>query len=155
MSTFNKITDTVRESLDVLAEGWHDLWNKARHAITRFTPTDSEGAGANRWGLLSAELHEGDDSLTVSIEAPGLNKENFEIMINGQHLVVRGTKQAENVRTEGHYHITERAYGRFERAFTLPVEVDQDGTRANYKGGVLSITMPKSSRAQRRVIPIH
>ena len=103
MSTLSKITDTVRESLDVLAEGWHDLWNKARHAITRFTPTDSEGAGANRWGLLSAELHEADNSLTVSIEAPRLDKENFEIIVNGQHLIARGTKQAENVRTEGQH----------------------------------------------------
>lgn len=155
MSALNKISDSVRESLDMLAEGWQDLWNKARHAITRFTPdSENDGAGANRWGLLSAELHEGADVLTVSVEAPGLTKEDFEIFINGQHLVVRGTKQSSRSRKEGHYHITERAYGHFEREFSLPTEVEEAGTEANYRNGVLTITLPKSRKAQKRVISI-
>ena len=155
MSTLNKISDTVRESLDVLAEGWQDLWNKARHAITRFTPaSDDASIGTNRWGLLSAELHESGETLSVSIEAPGLKKEDFEIFIDGQALVVRGTKQSSAERNDGHYHITERAYGRFERVLRLPAEVEEAGTEASYKNGVLTITIPKSRKALKRIISI-
>lgn len=155
MSSLNRLTETVRESIDVLAEGWQDLWNKARHAITRFTPTsEDERTHTNRWGVLSAELVESQDGLKVSIEAPGLDKKDFEIFVNGQVLVVRGTKQSASERTEGHYHITERAYGRFERRFSLPVEVDESATTANYRNGVLTIELPRSTASQPRVITI-
>lgn len=155
MSSFNKIGESVRESLDVLAEGWQDMWNRARHAITRFTPTgDDDGRHTNHWGLLSAELIETGDGVKVSLEAPGLEKENFEIFVNGQTLVVRGTKQTSNERSEGHYHITERAYGRFERHLALPMEVDEEGTRATYRQGVLTIELPRSKQSQPRIISI-
>lgn len=155
MSSLNRITDTVRESLDVLAEGWQDLWNRARHAITRFTPiSDDDKSGANRWSLLSAELVESGDGVTVSLEAPGLSKENFEIFVNGDVLVVRGRKETSSERKDGHYHITERAYGRFERRFALPIEVDEEGTSASYRHGVLTINLPRSKRSQPRIISI-
>lgn len=155
MSSFDKLSDTVRESLDSLADGWQDLWNKARSAITRFTPSnESEQAFGNRWGLLSAELHESKDGVAVEIEAPGLSKDDFTIFVSGQILVVRGTKQASRDRTEGHYHITERAYGRFERAFPLPVEVDEANTKASYRRGVLTIDLPRSEKAQPRIVSV-
>jgi len=155
MTTLNRISDSVAASLDVLAEGWQDLWNKARHAITRFTPSsDDKSSGSNRWGLLNAELHEGANSITIEVEAPGLEKQDFEIFVNGQMLAVRGSKQSSTQRTEGHYHITERAYGRFERLFPLPTEVDEEHTKANYRNGVLTIELPKSQKATPRVIAI-
>ncbi|MBT4493179.1 MAG: Hsp20/alpha crystallin family protein [Gammaproteobacteria bacterium] len=156
MTTLNKLSDSVRDSLDALAEGWQDLWNRARHAITRFTPSsDDEAISSNRWGLLSAELHEGTDDICVEIEAPGLKKEDFEIFVDGQILVIRGTKQSSRERTEGHYHISERAYGKFERQLPLPVEVDEASTKASYRNGVLSVTMPKSKAEMPRVIRIN
>lgn len=156
MTTLNKISNSVRETLDSLAEGWQDVWNKARNAITRFTPaSDDNHPGSNRWGLLSAELHEAKDAITIEVEAPGMAKEDFEIFVAGQALVVRGKKESASDRTEGHYHITERAYGRFERIFPLPTEVDEAATRASYKKGVLKIELPKSREATPRIISIN
>lgn len=156
MTTLNKLSDSVRESLDALAEGWQDLWNKARNAITRFTPAaEDDVAGHNRWGLLSAEMHESNDDVTIEIEAPGLRKEDFEIFVDGMSLVVKGTKQSSRERTEGHYHITERAYGRFERVLPLPAEVDEEHSRASYRNGVLSVSLPKSKAVSPRTIEIN
>jgi len=155
MATMNKLGETVRESWDTLAEGWQDLWNKARAAITRFTPaSENDQAIGNRWGLLSAELHESSDGITVEIEAPGLGKDDFTIFVSGQTLVVRGTRQASSERKEGHYHITERAYGRFERTFALPIEVDEGRTSASYRRGVLRIELPRSEKAQPRIVSV-
>jgi len=156
MTTLNKLSDSVRESIDAVTEGWQDLWNRARHAITRFTPsTEDESVSSNRWGLLSAELHESEDTVTIEVEAPGLDKENFEIFVDGLRLVVRGTKQSSRERTEGHYHISERAYGRFERQLPLPSEVDEGNTKAAYRNGVLTVTLPKSKAASPRTIEIN
>ncbi len=157
MTTLDRISDTVRDTIDVIADGWQDVWNKARAAITRFTPAADDKnvpAHGTRWGLLTAELHEDKKTVTVDLEAPGLGKEDFEIYVNGSKLLVRGRKSASAERTEGHYHITERAYGRFERLFALPAEVDDAGTTATYKHGVLSITMPKSEKEKPRIISI-
>ncbi len=155
MTTFNRISDGVAASLDALAEGWQELWNKAGHAITRFTPSsDDKSTGNNRWGLLNAELHEGANSITIELEAPGLQKQDFEIFVSGQTLVVRGSKQSSRQHSDGHYHIAERAYGRFERLLPLPTEVDEEHTKANYRNGVLTIELPKSQKATPRVIAI-
>lgn len=104
--------------------------------------------------MLSAELHESADFVELEIESPGMDKSDFEIFVSGGSLVVRGKKLATSERTEGQYHITERAYGRFERVFQLPVEVDENGTEATYKHGVLKIRLPKSQSAKPRVISI-
>lgn len=158
MSTLGRFTDTVRDTLDVLAEGWQEIWNRARTAITRFTPSsEDEGKDVrvNRWGLLSAELHESEDSISVALEAPGLSKDDFEIFVSDSTLIIRGRKSASSTRKEGHYHITERAYGHFERAFSLPCGVEQAGVTANYKQGVLSINLPKSAAEKPRIIAIN
>lgn len=155
MSTLSKLSSGVKESLDSLAEGWQDLWGRARQAITKFSPaSEDDHRYPNRWSLLSAELVEGKDKLTVAIEAPGLNAEDFELLVDGPTLLVRGTKYAGSQHTEGRYHVTERAYGHFERYFTLPAEVDEQKTHASYKQGVLTITLQKSAAAQPRVIPV-
>lgn len=156
MATLDRLSHTVRDTLDVLAEGWHEVWNKARGAITRFTPAKGERSdlAGNRWALLSAELHESKDEICVEMEVPGLSKEDFEIFVSGGALVVRGRKSAASERTKGRYHITERAYGHFERAFSLPAEVDESGAEAAYGKGVLSIRLPKSRAARPRAIPI-
>ena len=66
MTTLNRISDSVAASLDVLAGGWQDLWNKAWHAITRFTPSsDDKSSGSNRLGLLNSDLQECANSITI------------------------------------------------------------------------------------------
>ena len=158
MNTLGRLSETVRESLDGLAEGWYDLWNTTRHAITRFTPAlDSEAneSGAqNRWAVLSADLHESADDLSVSLEAPGLKSDDFEILIDGQMLIVRGSKLSEIKRSKGRYHMSERAFGQFERRFALPMDVEESETTASYRSGVLTINLTKSRSAKPRVISV-
>ena len=94
------------------------------------------------------------ENLTVTLEAPGMDKENFEILVQDRALLIRGSKQSASSRKEGRYHITERAYGRWERVLPLPVEVDEAGTTASYRNGVLTVVLPRSRAAQPRIISI-
>ena len=161
MSTLEHLSHNLREGLDSLAEGWQHLWQKTRQAITRFTPSDSDaaekssGSGQSyQWGVLSADVFETDREIKVQLEAPGMSAADFQISIDNLTLSIRGEKHYQRDGTQGQYHVSERAYGRFERVVPLPAPVDSSGTRATYRDGVLSITAPKAPGAMGRRIVI-
>lgn len=161
MSNLSQITHNLRDSVDHLAEGWQQLWNKGRNAITRFTPQSSDGTlgspaqHASRWGVLSAELKETHSYITVTLEAPGMENDDFDIQVENANLRISGHKSYSSDESEGKYFITERAYGQFERTILLPCEVDEKGTKASYAKGVLTVTLAKHKSAQPRKILVN
>ncbi len=160
MSTLDRLTNNFRDTVDYLADGWQELWHKTRNAITHFTPSQADASkhpempNSSRWGVLSAELYETDKSVEVLLEAPGMNSKDFEVKIEHQSLHVRGSRQYAATHKHGHYHITERAYGSFERVIPLPCEVDEEGAKATYKKGVLELVLPKHKNLQPRKIQV-
>ena len=81
-------------------------------------------------------------------------KEDFDISVYDDVLLVKGVKHAQHEEEKGNYHILECAYGHFERAIPLPSEVDETGAKARYKRGVLSIRLPKKNHSPRTRINI-
>ena len=79
---------------------------------------------------------------------------DLDVQVLGKVLLVSGEKQVQRESDAGHYHVTECAYGRFERRIPLPAEVDAGGTQADYSAGVLTLRLPKSTRERVRRIPI-
>ena len=165
MSTLHQLREGLNEAWDTLVDGWQRLYRRASGAITRFTPgkkarEDDNGAGqeiavrSTGWGVLAAEVFDDDDQTVVRLEAPGLEKSDFDLEVLDNYLVVRGEKQIERERTEGRYHVTECAYGGFERAIPLPDEVDSSKARASYKNGVLRIELPKAASRRLRTITV-
>lgn len=156
MSTLYQIREGLNEAWNTLVHGWEHLYRRASGAITRFTPgkkarETEQGVGKEiamrsaGWGVLAAEVFDDDDQIVVRLEAPGLEKSDFDLEVVDNYLVVRGEKRIESEKTKGEYHVTECAYGHFERAIPLPVEVDSSKARANYKAGVLRVELPKSA----------
>lgn len=165
MSTLHHLREGLSEAWDTLVDGWQRLYRRAAGAMTRFTPgkkarEDNRGTGQELavrsagWGVLAAEVFDDDDKIVVRLEAPGLESSDFDLEVLDNYLVVRGEKQIERERTEGHYHVTECAYGRFERAIPLPEEVESAKARASYKNGVLRIELPKFASRRRRTIKV-
>ena len=140
-------TDRIREDFGNtwkrLAEGWRHLSGKAAHALTYFNPTRAdEPLEDARWGLLAADVTERDDAFLVALEAPGLAKDEIDVSVDGQRLIVTGTKRYESDRSEGAMRITERAFGSFQRVIPLPEKVTADGAEARYERGVLTLKVP-------------
>ncbi|HSH30982.1 MAG TPA: Hsp20/alpha crystallin family protein [Thiohalobacter sp.] len=164
MSTLQQLKQGLGRFWDSLSEGWQQLQQRAGHALTRFQPGGRRGElqtreeqieqQASRWGLLAAELQEGDDAITVRLEAPGLDKKHFDISVIDNHLVIRGEKHVQHEHSQGRYHIMECAYGRFERALPLPAGVDDSGARARYRDGILTVILPKAPHARQRRIEV-
>ncbi len=164
MSTLQQIRQGLSKAWDSLAVGWRELRELAGDALTRFQPkTPSSGQEtaeervvhrASRWGLLAAEVTDSDDTIQVMLEMPGLEPSDFEIEVVDDVLVVRGEKKISRDETRGHYRVMERAYGQFERAIRLPAPVDYQEAKANYRRGVLTVSLPKSQAARTRRITV-
>lgn len=166
MSTLNQLREGMNQAWDALVDGWRGLYRRASNAITRFTPHTSKGelvAGdkegiairSSGWGVLAAEIFDDDDRVIVRLEAPGMEPDEFKLEVVDDMLVVRGEKQLQRERTEGHYHISECAYGSFERAIQLPDEVESEKASARYRRGVLRVELPKSVARRRQRIKVN
>jgi HSP20 family protein len=166
MTTLHQIRQGLSGAWDSLVEGWQGLYRRAAGAITRFSPVvkaENNASAADTqdiaqrsagWGVLAAEVFDDDDTVSVRLEAPGMEKDDFSVQVHERYLVVRGEKQVAQERTRGQYYVTECAYGAFERAIPLPEEVDTDKARATYRNGVLRIELPKAPSRRRRTVKV-
>lgn len=164
MSTLNQLRSGFSRAWDTISEGWNELVERTGSALTRFhlprsgsgveTPEDRVARDGVRWGLLAAETSIDDESVHVAIEVPGMKKDDFEIHLTDDVLVIRGEKMVEQESTHGRYYVMERAYGRFERAIELPVPVSDTDVKAEYKRGVLRVTLPRRADAKVRRIEV-
>jgi HSP20 family protein len=108
------------------------------HPLGRFSP-------ASPFGLPAADLKETDGAHLLSIELPGLRREDVDVSIVDDSLVVCANKAEETDGAAASYRVSERRYGRFERAFPLPADVDRKGVQAQFRDGVLRLTLPKQA----------
>lgn len=114
------------------------------------------GSGSSLFGQPPADLKETKDAHELDIELPGLTAKDIDISIDGDALIVCGQKAQTTNEATAAYRLSERRYGRFERMFPLPPEVDRDRISAQFRDGVLQITLPKSPDAamQRKKIEV-
>jgi HSP20 family protein len=114
-----------------------------------------EGEGDLYEGWLPAlDVREDKDQLTVTTELPGIKKEDINVSIHENTLIVSGEKKCEEEEKRGDMYRSERCYGRFHRSITLPWSVDASKIDASYRDGVLKITLPKSEQAKPKQIAV-
>jgi HSP20 family protein len=97
-------------------------------------------------------FRQGDDLLVVA-EIPGTSKSDLQIQVKGNTLRIAGTKSV-HYGEKASLHRRERSTGRFDRAITLPVEIDADRVKAEYHDGVLALSLPRAERDKPRSIGI-
>ena len=94
------------------------------------------------------EVQENGKTYTISVELPGLDQKDVKVLVEDDTLTISGEKHVERSDEKTHY--SERSYGSFTRAFTLPSDADRDGISANFAKGVLSLQIPKSANGPER-----
>lgn len=98
----------------------------------------------------AVDLYETPDRFVLSLELPGLTRDDVKIEVQQETLVVRGERPVHH--EEGaRYHRVERGHGAFARSFVLPLPVDVDGVAAEFRDGVLTVVVPKLAPQRRRV----
>ena len=149
-----------------LEQGFGHLRQSAAGALTRFRPglqtqmppaADIDVPGvltAPGWGLVGGDVFEDEGRVVVRLELPGMDRQDFELLFEGDALLVRGEKRFERESTEGRWRVLQCAYGMFHRSVPLPAAVDSDGARATYRNGVLRVELPKREPSRPRAVQI-
>ncbi|MDH5356357.1 MAG: Hsp20/alpha crystallin family protein [Gammaproteobacteria bacterium] len=110
--------------------------------------------GFTEWAP-TVDIEENDDNFMIKADLPGVTKDDIDIRLENGVLSISGEKRVEKETGKGtKHHRTERFHGSFSRRFTLPSEIDADHVNADYKDGVLSLTVPKIEEEKRKAIEI-
>ena len=111
------------------------------------------GRGPRRYPLVN--MLEDKDNLYVEALTPGVDPQSLNVTVMQGRLTVSGEKSrvAADVKPEA-FHRSERASGKFVRTFDLPVEVNEERIQAEYKNGLLIVTLPKAERAKPRQVNV-
>ena len=121
-----------------------------------FSPTVRSDEAVSIWGWNPVvDIYENEENIVIKAELPGVDKNDIVVDVKGRVLTLKGERSTDNAMKEDNYYRQERSYGKFERAFALPVEVDPDKIKADYKDGVLKIDIPKTEENKPRQVTIH
>ena len=113
-----------------------------------------ETNGSSSW-VPPMDVVETADEVLCHLEVPGLTRDDLEIRVQDNMLVISGEKKYHNdEQKEGGFRSIERRYGRFERSFTLPRTVDTSNVKARHENGVLTVVLPKMEASKPRRIEI-
>lgn len=111
---------------------------------------DQPGTFAGGVWAPQVEVMERDNQLVVRTDLPGMTKDDITVDIDDNALIIRGERKSEREENEEGYYRSERSYGSFYRQIPLPSGVNADEARADFRHGVLEITMPAPKRTEER-----
>jgi len=105
------------------------------------------------WGSFNPNIDvtETDKNYQVSAELPGLDKNDINVSLDHNNLTISGEKKTEKEDKSQNYYRTERSYGSFQRCISLPDNIQADNIDANFKNGILQITIPKQPRPAKKI----
>ena len=156
----SRLEDKISRAWELLTEGWRELLSRSGSSLTHFdtSPKTTDSPPAHQdfphWSLLAVETWETALSVIIRMEVPGMKKEDLDISIRSNVLVVRGVKRSEGEHEGRRYSLMERAYGTFERTISVTHEVDRDRAEVTYQAGVLTVILPKTEPTPPRQLSV-
>lgn len=137
---FGRLTD-LRDEIDRLFEV--PLAELARNSqiLSGWTP--------------AMDVYEDKDNVYVRAELPGMRKEDIDLSLHEGSLSISGERKSEEHGQEAEMYRAERFFGRFQRTVTLPTPVATDKVKAQYKDGILTVTLPKAEEAKPKHIDVN
>jgi len=140
--------ESLRREIDRLFEEFNGgFWRSPFRGSLDVTPF--RRASADLTALPAVDVSETDKAYEITAELPGMDEKNVEVKVANGILTIKGEKHGEKEEKQKDYYMRERSFGSFERSFQVPDDVDADKIEANFKKGVLSVTLPKSAEAEK------
>lgn len=138
---FGRRSTSLRDELDRVFESpWGEL-ARTSQLLSGWTP--------------ALDVHEDKDNFIVRAELPGMKREDIDVSLQDGALSISGERKTEQKYEGAEVYRTERFFGKFQRTVTLPAPVAADKVKAQYKDGVLSITLPKTEEAKPKQIDVN
>ena len=101
------------------------------------------------WAAPAVDVTETDKAYEVTAELPGMDESNIDVKVSDGVLTIKGEKKEEKEEKKKDYYLSERRYGSFQRSFMVPAGVEADKIEANFKNGILTVSLPKTAQAQK------
>lgn len=130
----------LRDELDRLFESPLSEWTRGSQLLSVWNP--------------AIDLYDDKDNVIVKAELPGMKKEEIEVSLHDGALSISGERKSEEKFEDAETYRSERFEGRFHRTVTLPANVKGDQVKAQYKDGVLTVTLPKAEEAKPKQIEV-
>ncbi|MEO0534338.1 MAG: Hsp20/alpha crystallin family protein [Cyanobacteria bacterium P01_A01_bin.123] len=131
--------DTLRKEMDTLFEQFTSGLGRETNGLT-FIP--------------SAEIDETDTEIHLKLEVPGMSAEDLDIEVTDDAVAITGERKSETQSEEGDTLRSEFYYGKFERFIPLPHRIQRDNVAAEYKDGILNLTLPKSEEQKEKIVKV-
>jgi HSP20 family protein len=132
-----------------------DRMNRIFEEAFRGAPrgTEEEWALGGAWAP-AVDIYEHEGNLVLKAELPGIDPKDVDVQVENNVLTLRGERKFDSEVKREEYHRVERAYGTFSRSFTLPNVIDTGKIKAEFKEGVLRVTLPQREEAKPKQISI-
>lgn len=137
--TFGPLT-SLRDEIDRLFEVPFTEFGRASQLLSGWTP--------------AFDVFEDKENVYVRAELPGMRKEDIDLTLHKGNLSVSGERRTDQELKDAEVYRAERFSGRFQRMISLPAEVVADKIKAQYKDGILSVTLPKAEEAKPKQIDV-
>ena len=137
---FGQLTD-LRDEIDRLFEAPLSDLARSSQLLSGWTP--------------ALDVFEDKDNIVVRAELPGMKKEEIQLSLHENCLSLSGERKSEETHKDQEVYRAERFFGRFQRTVTLPIPVAADKVKAQYKDGILTVTLPKKEEAKPKQIDVN
>ena len=130
-----------------------DRMNRLFDESVRNVRTGDEALSSATWSP-AVDIYETDSEVVLKAELPEVNQKDIDIQVENNTLTLRGERKLDKETKHETFHRIERAYGIFSRSFTLPSTVDQERIKADYRDGILRISLPKREESKPKQIKV-
>ncbi len=131
------------------------LQKEMNRLFDRLVPTDvGDGEKMGLSFIPAAEITETPEAVQLKLEIPGMEAKDLNVEVTADSLTINGERKSEIKTEEEGFTRTEFRYGKFHRVIPLPVQVDNSNVTAEYKDGILNLTLPKAEEEKNKVVKV-
>ncbi len=131
------------------------LQKEMNRLFDRLVPTDvGNGEKMGLSFIPAAEITETPEAVQLKLEIPGMEAKDLNVEVTADSLTINGERKSEIKTEEEGFTRTEFRYGKFHRVIPLPVRVDNNNVTAEYKDGILNLTLPKAEEEKNKVVKV-
>jgi len=137
---------------------WHEmssLQSQLNHLFDDAFTSEKLGEWSNLSKVPAAELTESDDALHLKLEVPGMEAKDLDIQVMADRVAIAGERKSETKSEEDGRTRSEFRYGKFQRVIPLPARIQNNLVTADYKDGILNLTLPKSEAEKNKVVKVN
>ncbi|MBD2430915.1 MULTISPECIES: Hsp20/alpha crystallin family protein [Fischerella] len=130
-----------------------NLQQDMNRLFDRLMTRDGERIGTNF--IPAAEIQETSDAIHLKLEIPGMDAKDIDVQVSAEAVSISGERKEETKTEEKGMTRTEFRYGKFQRVIPLPARVENTNVKAEYKNGILQLTLPKAEDEKNKVVKVN